>query len=84
MAAPGAGAPTGTVSFYDGGTLLGTVSIQSDGTATLGLQSISSGPHALTVVYNGDSNFASSQKVDQIAIPWRLDLGLIFNNAPAR
>jgi len=50
---------TGSVSFFDGTTLLGTSSV-SNGDATLIVDSFSPGTHPLTAVYSGDSNFASS------------------------
>ncbi|MFJ1884867.1 beta strand repeat-containing protein, partial [Streptomyces sp. NPDC088137] len=57
--APGAGTPTGTVSFFDGATLLGTSSL-SGGVATLSVSSLGAGSHSLTAVYNGDANFTGS------------------------
>ena len=50
---------TGTVSFFDGTTLLGTNPVSS-GVAALATSSLSAGSHALTAVYNGDANFAPS------------------------
>ncbi|MDP9118111.1 MAG: Ig-like domain-containing protein, partial [Actinomycetota bacterium] len=52
-------APTGTVSFYDGATLLGTAPVQADGTATL-VTSFGGGPHSITAVYSGDTNYVGS------------------------
>jgi streptogramin lyase len=52
------GVPTGTVSFYDGATLLGTVTLTA-GVATLTISSLAIGPHSLTAVYSGNSNFAT-------------------------
>ncbi len=49
-------APTGTVSFYDGTTLLGTGSM-SGGIATFAASSLAVGSHSITAVYAGDSNF---------------------------
>jgi uncharacterized delta-60 repeat protein len=51
--------PTGTVSFYDGTTLLGTVTIvlvNGVPTATFTTSTLSSGTHSITAVYGGDSN----------------------------
>ncbi|MEU5443275.1 Ig-like domain-containing protein, partial [Streptomyces griseofuscus] len=56
---PGTGTPTGTVSFYDGATLLGTSTL-TGGTATLATSSLVVGTHALTAVYNGSTNFNPS------------------------
>ncbi len=49
-------APTGTISFYDGTTLLGTTSL-TGGTATFATSALATGAHSITAVYTGDSNF---------------------------
>ncbi|HXP08168.1 MAG TPA: Ig-like domain repeat protein [Acidobacteriaceae bacterium] len=51
---------TGTVSFYDGSVLLGTGAV-SNGIATLTTTTLVAGAHTITVVYNGDATYASSQ-----------------------
>jgi DNA-binding beta-propeller fold protein YncE len=52
------GAPTGTISFYDGTALLGTVSL-SQATASFTTSGLAVGTHSITAVYSGDANFAS-------------------------
>lgn len=47
--------PTGNVTFFDGQTNLGTRPL-SAGSATLVVNTLASGTHALTAVYNGDAN----------------------------
>jgi hypothetical protein len=59
-AAPGAGTPTGTVTFQDGNVVLGTVAVGAGGTATFTTSFAAAGGHAITAAYNGDSNFAAS------------------------
>ena len=54
----GAGAPTGSVTFFDGSTSLGTVAL-SGSTAILMVSSLPLGPHTITAAYNGDTNNAS-------------------------
>ncbi|MEU3183356.1 Ig-like domain-containing protein, partial [Streptomyces sp. NPDC006923] len=56
---PGVGTPTGTVSFFDGATLLGTSAL-SGGVATLAISTLSVGVHSLTAVYSGNTNFNTS------------------------
>ncbi|MGC8641029.1 MAG: beta strand repeat-containing protein [Isosphaeraceae bacterium] len=56
---PGAGTPTGTVTFMDGTTTLGTGTL-SAGVATFVTSSLSVGTHSLTAVYGGDTNFIGS------------------------
>ena len=58
--APGAGTPTGTLTFKDGSTTLGSESLDGSGQATLSLSSLTLGLHSITVVYSGDSNFTGS------------------------
>jgi hypothetical protein len=48
--------PTGTVTFYDGATQLGTVSVVA-GTATYTLSVLAFGNHSITAVYSGDSTY---------------------------
>ncbi len=53
--------PTGTVSFYDGATLIGTAqTVATGGTASISTAALTSGPHTITAVYNGDANFITS------------------------
>lgn len=51
--------PTGTVSFYDGATLLATVAVSS-GVATFTIGTLTPGTHPMTAVYGGDANYAGS------------------------
>jgi len=56
---PGAGTPTGSVTFLDGGTTLGTGTL-SAGTASITTASLAVGSHSITAVYTGDVNFNGS------------------------
>jgi hypothetical protein len=69
--APGAGTPTGTVTFMDGSVLMGTFAVGLDGTATFITTFAAAGGHAITAVYNGDANFASSSQAltEQVNAP---------------
>ncbi len=58
--APGAGTPTGDVTFMDGSTTLGTGTLDGSGQATLSTSALSVGSHSITVVYGGDTNFVTS------------------------
>src|SRR5207253_2307497 len=68
-----AGTPTGTVTFYEGATNLGSAALDASGQATLNIASLSVGSHNLTAGYNGDGNFLScssatlTQTVNQLA-----------------
>jgi hypothetical protein len=56
--APGAGQPTGTVTFSIGRFPIGTAEVAANGTAVLRITSSGSGP--VTVTYSGDSHFTAS------------------------
>lgn len=51
--------PTGSVTFLDGSTSLGTANLSS-GAATLKATALAVGEHTITAQYSGDSNFHSS------------------------
>jgi sugar lactone lactonase YvrE len=51
--------PAGTVSFYNGVTLLGAVTLSS-GSASLALSSLPAGSDSLTAVYAGNDNYTAS------------------------
>jgi hypothetical protein len=53
------GTPSGTVTFYDGTTVLGSVAL-SAGVAQLTTSSLTAGTHTLTAVYSGDAVFTGS------------------------
>jgi hypothetical protein len=55
----GGGAPSGTVAFQEGSTVLGTSTL-SDGAATYSATSLRVGDNTITAVYSGDANFQAS------------------------
>jgi uncharacterized repeat protein (TIGR01451 family) len=58
---PGVEIPTGTVEFSDGTTVLGTVTVDADGNASIALSSLSVGPHTINAVYApANTNFTGS------------------------
>ena len=60
VVAPGAGVPTGSVTFKDGSTTLGTGTLNSTGMATFATTTLAVGSHTITAVYGGDPNFSGS------------------------
>jgi sugar lactone lactonase YvrE len=54
------GQPTGTVSFYSGSTLVGTVAVSAQETAVYSTTTTSYSSYTFTAVYSGDSNYATS------------------------
>ena len=57
---PGSGTPTGTATFMDGSTMLGTT-VLSGGTASFTTSALAVGTHSIKVVYSGDANFNTSK-----------------------
>ena len=62
LTSPSGGAATGSVTFVDGSTVLGTASLTAAApdTATLSTTGLSLGAHQITVSYGGDSTDAAS------------------------
>jgi polygalacturonase/sugar lactone lactonase YvrE len=56
VSTPQSGTPTGSVTFYDNGSALGTIAT-SNGIATFTIQGITKGQHSFTAVFAGGSNF---------------------------
>ena len=62
VVAPGAGNPSGTITFKDGATVLDTVPVDSSTgeQASITLSSLSVGQHAIVASYSGDDSFLTS------------------------
>ncbi|MFY9837957.1 MAG: Ig-like domain repeat protein, partial [Xanthobacteraceae bacterium] len=60
--------PTGTITFKDGSTTLGTVVVSGVNTVTFTISTLGSGNHSITAVYSGDSVFAASTSAAVIEI----------------
>ncbi len=60
IAAPQGFAVTGTVTFKDGATVLGTGSVNGSGLAVFNDSTLAVGPHSITAVYSGDANNRAS------------------------
>lgn len=71
VVSPGAGTPSGSVTFKDGAAVLGTGTLNA-GSARFTTSSLSIGSHTITAAYSGDPNFVGStsakliQKVNKI------------------
>ena len=57
--ATGSSAPTGTITFSDGGTVVGTAPLGANGGATLS-PTLAYGPHSITANYSGDALYNPS------------------------
>lgn len=81
--APGVGLPTGTVTFKDGATTVGTGSVNAaTGVATLTLSTLSAGAHTLTAVYGGDASFLTSTSAGQAATVGPAQTTTVLGSAP--
>ena len=87
--APGGGTPAGTVSVFDGATLLGTGTLAS-GDAAFSIQTLAVGGHNISAQYAGNANYSSStspplsqtvNKADQ-TITFGLLPDKVFGDAP--
>jgi hypothetical protein len=58
--ASGMGAATGTVTFYDGTTAIGTAQSNTAGVAELNFSNFTPGSHSITAQYGGDPSFNAS------------------------
>lgn len=54
------GTPTGSMTFRDGATTIGTATLNGAGQAVLVTSALSNGTHSITAVYGGDVTYASS------------------------
>ena len=63
LAAVGSVVPTGTVTFSDGATTLGTSTVDATGTATFQISTLAVGTHTITATYAGDQNYSTTKAV---------------------
>lgn len=67
---------TGSVSFYEGSTLLGTASLDNTATAVLPISTLNAGVHTITAKYNGDPGVpASTSNNAQLTVTKRTAAG---------
>ncbi len=67
---------TGSVTFTDGGTAIGTTLLNGSGVATLTLSTLTPGSHSIIANYAGDSNTAAS-----ISTPYALSVKQVTSTA---
>ncbi len=77
------GTPTGTVTFMQGTTKLGTSSLNASGAASLALSNLTVGTDAITAAYSGDNTFsgATSAVMNQIVQKAGTTTELVSNSA---
>jgi Bacterial Ig-like domain (group 3)/PKD domain len=83
---PGSGTPSGTVTFTDGATVIGTTGV-TGGIATITTSSltVAGSPHSIVATYNGDANFnsAASPALSQVVSPGTTSTALSSSSNPA-
>ncbi len=81
-AAPGAGTPTGTVTFTNGSVVLGTAVLDRNGRASISSSSLGVGNHKVTALYHGNANFSASNSgaASLTVIPPSSLSGLVFED----
>jgi len=78
------GIATGSVAFTDGGVLIGTALLNSNGVETLTLSTLAPGTHTIVANYAGDSNIsASSSTPDVVAVKQLTSVALASSANPA-
>lgn len=71
--------PDGTVRFFDGNSLLATVSLDANGVAAYSTSSLAAGTHLISAVYDGNTNYSTSissnltQVVDKAVLTFTAD-----------
>jgi len=65
---PGKGVPTGTVTFTDNGTPIGTVALDAYGRATFSTTALPAGAHTIVATYSGDPNHTLSDSTRSLVI----------------
>ena len=58
----------GTVSFYDGGKLLGTSAVTAAGTASFNVTALTAGTHAFTATYSGTQIYAAGTGAATVSV----------------
>jgi hypothetical protein len=77
------GQPTGTVTFSDGTTPLGSPAL-SEGVATLAIATLAIGTHTITAAYSGDGNFnLSTSNVASLVVGTAAALDFGLSSSPA-
>jgi hypothetical protein len=83
-AAQGTAVPAGTVTLAEGGTILGTQTLDASGNASFSLSTLALGPHAITASYSSTGNFnPSSASVNEVVAVIATNLALSASPNPA-
>jgi hypothetical protein len=84
VTSPLSGTPTGTVTFFDGPTSLGSASLNISAIASLSTSALTFGSHTLTATYNADATFdASTSSGESQFVQGTTTTLVISNNNPS-
>ncbi len=64
---PGTGTPAGSVTFVDGATEIGAVTLDASGIATFSTGNFAVGPHSFSAVYGGGGQYAGSASTPAVS-----------------
>ena len=68
VVSPGATVPSGTVTFYDGNTNLGSQNVGLGGKVSLTISNPSLGTHSITATYSGDASDKSTTSTSKVYV----------------
>src|SRR5207248_1981395 len=60
--------PGGTVTFKDGSTFLGTVTLNTKGATSLTVSNLKAGTHSIVAAYSGDANFTAATSSTSLTV----------------
>jgi hypothetical protein len=81
-ASSGTGIPSGTVTFTDGPTSLGSATLDSAGKATITISSLGAGVHSITAAYQGTPNFIGSASAPLVQTVSKTSVSITLTSAP--
>ena len=79
------GTPTGSITFADGGVMLGSAALNASGIASFSTSALAIGSHAITAAYAGDSydGVASSAPLSEVVQAATIGIALATSKSPA-
>ena len=74
--------PTGTVTFYDGATSLGTGTVNASGVASFATAGLAGGSHSITAQYSGDTEYTAITSTVLTQVVNKISGTLAITSAP--
>lgn len=82
VSSQGAASPTGDVTFYDGGTPIGSATLDQAGHATVHTASLAVGTHSIVAMYAGDENSTPGSSAPLTQTVGKADQTISFDSIP--